>query len=62
VKNLDEAGVSCDVAMQISAHKTQAMYSRYNIADAKRVRKAVERTQEFREAATAQGSKVVSMW
>jgi hypothetical protein len=41
--------------------KTQAMYSRYNIADVKRVRKALERTQEFREAAAAQESKVVSM-
>lgn len=61
VKNLDEAGVSRDVAMQISGHKTQAMYSRYNIADVKRVRKALERTQEFREAAAAQESKVVSM-
>jgi integrase len=61
VKNLDEAGVSRDVAMQISGHKTQAMYSRYNIADVKRVRKALERTQEFREAAVAQESKVVSM-
>jgi integrase len=39
VKNLDEAGVSRDVAMQISERKTQAMYSRYNIADVKRVRK-----------------------
>jgi integrase len=61
VKNLDDAGVSRDVAMQISGHKTQAMYSRYNIADVKRVRKALERTQEFREAAAAQESKVVSM-
>jgi hypothetical protein len=61
VKNLDEAGVSRDVAMPISRHKTQAMYSRYNIADVKRVRKALERTQEFREAAAAQESKVVSM-
>jgi PIN domain nuclease of toxin-antitoxin system len=61
VKNLDEAGVSRDVAMAISGHKTQAMYSRYNIADVKRKRKALELTQEFREAQAAQEQNVVSI-
>lgn len=64
VKNMDEAGVSRDVAMAISGHKTQAMYSRYNIADVKRKRKALELTQEFREAQAAQPaqeSNVVAM-
>ena len=56
VKNLDEAGVSRDVAMSISGHRTQAMYTRYNIADVKRKRKALELTQEFREAQAAQAA------
>ena len=56
VKNLDEAGISRDVAMAISGHKTQAMYSRYNIADVKRKRKAFELVQEFREAQAAQAT------
>ena len=56
VKNMDEAGVSRDVAMAISGHKTQAMYSRYNIADVKRKRKAFELVQEFREAQAAQAT------
>jgi integrase len=33
VKHLDEAGVSRDVAMSISGHKSQSMYSRYNIVN-----------------------------
>ena len=61
VKNLDKAGVSRDVAMSISGHRTQAMYSRYNIADVKRKRKALELAQEFREAAAQEKSKVVAM-
>ena len=63
VKNLDEAGVSRDVAMSISGHRSQATYTRYNIADVKRKRKALELVQEFREAAAAQEQepKVVAM-
>ena len=61
---MDEAGVWRDVAMAISGHKTQAMYSRYNIADVKRKHKALELAQEFRErmaAEEAQESNVVAM-
>jgi integrase len=63
VKNLDEAGVSRDVAMSISGHRSQATYTRHNIADVKRKRKALELVQEFREAAATQeqGQKVVAM-
>ena len=49
VKHMDDAGISRDVAMSISGHKTDSMYSRYNICDLKRRRKALERVQEFRE-------------
>jgi integrase len=64
VKSMDEAGISRDVAMSISGHKTQAMYTRYNIADVKRKRRALDKLQEFREAQAVQGaveSNVVAM-
>ncbi len=61
VKNLDEAGVSRDVSMSISGHKTQAIFSRYNISDTKRKRRALEKVQEYREAQAAQEQKVVSI-
>ena len=54
VKNMDEAGISRDVAMSISGHRTQATYTRYNISDTKRKRKALERAQEFRERMAAE--------
>jgi hypothetical protein len=57
VKNLDEAGVSRDVARSISGHKTDAMYTRYNIADVKRKRKALELVQEFREVQASEAAK-----
>lgn len=50
---MDEAGVSRDVAMSISGHKTQAMHSRYNIVNTKRTREALEQTQMYREATAA---------
>ena len=55
---MDMAGVSRDVAMKISGHKTQSMYSRYNIVAEDNLRRALERTQVFREATT--GGNVVS--
>ena len=58
VKNMDEAGISRDVAMSISGHKSQAMYSRYNITTTKRTRQALEQVQEYREATAG---KVVSI-
>ncbi len=63
-KNADEAGVPRDVARSISGHRTDATYSRYNISDTKRKRKALELSQEFRErmaAEEAQESNVVAM-
>ena len=52
VRNLDRAGVSRDVAMRISGHKTQSMYSRYNIVSTDDMRQALERTQTYREGST----------
>jgi len=58
VKNMDEAGISRDVAMSVSGHKTQSMFSRYNITTTKRARQALEQVQVYREATVG---KVVSI-
>jgi len=63
-KNADEAGVSRDVAMSLSGHRSEETYRRYNISDTKRKRKALELVQEFRDAQAAQAaqeSNVVAM-
>ncbi|HXP69653.1 MAG TPA: site-specific integrase [Candidatus Dormibacteraeota bacterium] len=52
VKHMDEAGVSRDVAMSISGHKSQSMYTRYNIVNTQRARQALEHTQAYREGTT----------
>jgi integrase len=57
-KNMDEAGISRDVAMSITGHKTQSMFSRYNITTTKRARQALEQTQVYREATAG---KVISI-
>jgi integrase len=59
VKHLDEAGISRDVAMSISGHKSQSMYTRYNIVNTERARQALEQTQLYHER--AQQQKVVSI-
>ena len=50
VRNLDRAGVSESVAMQITGHRTNSVYRRYRIVDEADLRAALERT----AAATAQ--------
>jgi integrase len=59
VRNLDRAGISRDIAMKISGHKTQSTYSRYNIVSTDDMRQALERTQTYREGST--GNVVVSI-
>ena len=46
VRNLDRAGVSQAVAMQISGHKTASVYRRYRIVDEEDMRRALARTLE----------------
>jgi hypothetical protein len=41
---MDRAGVSRHVAMQITGHKTEAMYRRYNIVNDADVKAALEKT------------------
>jgi integrase len=63
IRAFDDAGLSRDVAMSLSGHKTQAMYSRYNVSDVARKRTALERAQEFAAlmATKEQPANVVSM-
>ena len=44
---MDRAGVSRHVAMQITGHKTEAMYRRYNIVREQDIRAALVKTQTY---------------
>lgn len=64
VRAFDDAGLSRDVAMSLSGHRTQAMYSRYNFSDEARKRSALEKAQQFAEAIAAKqdsGQNVIAM-
>ena len=45
-RNMDRAGVSRHIAMQITGHKTEAMYKRYNIVSDDDLRTAMRKTQQ----------------
>ena len=51
VRDMTRAGVSQNVAMSISGHKTIAMFKRYDIVDVSDQRQALQRTQEYRKVA-----------
>jgi integrase len=62
VRNLDRAGVRRDVARAISGHRTDSLYSRYNITSTEDVRAALAQTEAYREATRkVAASNVVSM-
>lgn len=46
-RNMRRAGVSEEVAMKITGHKTPSMFRRYNITDNRDVAEALARTQEY---------------
>ena len=46
-RNMDRAGVSRHVAMQITGHKTEAMYRGYNIVSEQDIRAALVKTQTY---------------
>jgi integrase len=47
VRNLRRAGVSEDVAMKISGHRTRAIFSRYNIVDSSDLHDAMKKASEL---------------
>jgi integrase len=47
VRNLRRAGVSEDIAMRISGHRTRSVFSRYNIVDAADLHDAMSRLSNF---------------
>ena len=46
-RNMRRAGVSEEVAMRITGHKTSSMFKRYNITDDRDVTEALDRTQRY---------------
>ena len=49
---MDRAGVSRHVAMQITGHKTETMYRRYNIVSEQDIRAALVKTQTYLDTKT----------
>ena len=54
-RNMDRAGVSRHVAMQITGHKTESMYRRYNIVTESDIRAALAKTQSYIDNLSATG-------
>ena len=56
-RNLSRAGVSEQVAMRITGHKTPSMYRRYRIIDENELREALDKTQAHLAAVDGQGGR-----
>jgi integrase len=59
VRNLRRAGNDEHDCMEISGHKTRAVFDRYDIIDEDDQRKALERQQEYKRQQIEQGRKIV---
>lgn len=55
-RNMIRAGVSESVAMQITGHKTNSMFRRYNIVSAEDKRAALQRVNEYLDAQPKEGN------
>ena len=51
VRNMDRAGISREVAMTRSGHKTESVYNRYNIVDDKDMQNAARKMEEYLDSA-----------
>ncbi len=54
---MDRAGVSRHVAMQITGHKTESMYRRYNIVSDDDLRTATRKTQSYLDTLPTENDK-----
>ncbi|MDA0328838.1 MAG: site-specific integrase [Gemmatimonadetes bacterium] len=61
VRGLERAGVPRSVAMKLTGHKTEAVYRRYAIADAKSLEEGVEKLARLHASDATKRSKVVRM-
>ena len=59
VRNMVQAGVSPQVAKQVSGHQSDSMFERYNIIVSDDKRKALARTEKYRKAEEAGGAKKI---
>jgi hypothetical protein len=46
-RNMDRAAVPCQVAKQVTGHKPDSMYNRYNIVNERDVRESMAQTQAY---------------